>query len=263
MGARNRIAFGLRIGALAESELAVRQLHGTEELSVPFAFAIDFAPVSGEPLELAALLGAEADLSIRRPDRAERWVNGLCVRIDQTGVHAGRPAYRAVLAPRLVLAEERRSCRVFQDRTAVEIARDVLREHGIAHRSALQGTYPKLERCIQYRETDLAFVSRLLEEQGITYWFEHRQGEHTLVLGDAPSCFAPLPGGEELPYRTEIGDVAEDEYLFDVRRVQAMAPGGSRPAPATRSRSSIPTRTSSWPSRPDGSFGQAAGRGAP
>jgi type VI secretion system secreted protein VgrG len=224
---RNRVAFTLRIGALPETELIVRQLQGSEELSVPFVFAIDFTPASGAPLDLGALLCAEANLAIRRPDRATRWVNGICTRVDQTGVHAGRPAYRAVLAPRLVLAGERRNCRVFQDRTAVEIACEVLREQEIVHRSALQGSYPKREMCIQYRETDLAFLARLLEAEGITYWFEHQEGNHTLVLGDSPSCFVPLPGGEELPYRTEIGDVAEDEHLFDVRRVRAVGPGKS------------------------------------
>ncbi len=69
--------------------------------------------------------------------------------------------------------------------------------------SKLRGSYPKREMCVQYRESCLAFVSRLLEEEGIAYWFAHDSDGHVLVLGDDPKAFAPLPEGEELPYRVE------------------------------------------------------------
>ena len=110
---------------------------------------------------------------------------------------------------RPVLSGRRRS-RIFQGMTGVEIAVSVLKEWQVVHRVSLSGSYAKREYCVQHRETDFDFASRLLEEEGVFYYFEHGKGTHTLVLGDAKSAFAALPGGTRIAFRDE----------------QGMAPGG-------------------------------------
>jgi type VI secretion system secreted protein VgrG len=100
---------------------------------------------------------------------------------------------------------------IFQDRTALEIALSVLDEGGVAYRKSLTGKYLQREYCVQYRETDLDFASRLLEEEGIFYFFEHGKGTHTLVLGDARSACPSLPGGTRISYRDEQGMVPGEE----------------------------------------------------
>ena len=113
---------------------------------------------------------------------------------------------------------------MFQGQSAVEVAKALLGEHGVKLRDALSGRYPSRELCIQYRESDFAFVSRLLEEEGIAYWFEHERDGHTLVLGDAPSSFPALPGDGRLPFRREEGAVGDEEHVFALRRNLRVVP---------------------------------------
>jgi type VI secretion system secreted protein VgrG len=224
MAGGQRLTFELRLGSLSQDELRVRRIAGSEALSAPFRFEVEFTPLSGAPLELEPLVGAEAALSIRRPDGTERWVNGLCGRVALVGLEPGGPAYRAVLVPRLERLAAGEDCRVFQGRSAVEMVKALLDSHGVKHRDALAGRYLPRELCTQYRESDFAFVSRLLEEEGIAYWFEHASDGHTLVLGDAPGVFPALPGDVPLPFRREDGAVRDEEHVFALRRNLAVVP---------------------------------------
>src|SRR5512138_3550222 len=113
MELHGRLTLALRLGPYAEPDLPVTRLRGAEALSTPFRFEVDFLTAAGEPLDLAPLLAAEATLSLARPDGEARWVNGICTRIELVEVRAGRPAYRATLAPKLALLGETAGCRVF------------------------------------------------------------------------------------------------------------------------------------------------------
>ena len=225
MSAKARRVMRLRLGALSEGDLMVTRVTGVEALSEPFSFEVDFFTVADEPLDLEPLLAAEACLSLSRPGGAERFVNGICVRAEHVGVMAGRPRYRATIGPKLLLLDHGRGSRIFQGRSVPEIVKAVLDEGGIAHRSALGGSYPAREMCVRYRETGLELVTRLLAEEGIAYWFEHASDGHVLVLGDVPGAFAPLAGGDELPFRAEADAAGTEEYLFDVRRTRRVKPG--------------------------------------
>jgi type VI secretion system secreted protein VgrG len=227
MSGENRTVFELRLGSFTEDELAVTRISGAEALSEPFAFEVDFFPVSEEEIDLGPLLAAEARLSLRRPEGGERWVHGICARIEHRGLFAGKPRYRAVLAPKLVLLGETRDSRIFQLQSVPEIVKVVLDENRIAFQSKLRGSYPKREMCVQYGESCLAFVSRLLEEEGIAYWFAHDSDGHVLVLGDDPKAFAPLPEGEELPYRVDVQAAGDVEYLCALRRSSRVKPAKS------------------------------------
>jgi type VI secretion system secreted protein VgrG len=207
----DRIRFELSAGDLTEADLAVVRVAGTEAISEPYRFEVEVVPRSGEPLDLAALVGAEAVLAIRRPDGAERLVHGEALRVELAGVAAGVPRYRLAIGPRLArLAHVARS-RLFQGRSVPQIVGDVLGEHGVSHRLALSGSSPARDLVVQRRETDLAFVSRLLEAEGIWYRFEHSGGGHELVLGDASGALAERDGS--LPLRPETGQGDGEEHL--------------------------------------------------
>ncbi len=88
-------------------------------------------------------------------------------------------------------------CRIFQDKTAPDIIKEVFNDRGFTdYKSELheEGSCPKLEYCVQYRETDLNFVSRLMEQHGIYYFFKHEGGKHTLVLADSKSSHSARTG---------------------------------------------------------------------
>ncbi|HYD39954.1 MAG TPA: type VI secretion system tip protein TssI/VgrG [Anaeromyxobacter sp.] len=215
MPRKDRMHFDLRVGSLGESDVSVRRLHGVEDVSNPYCFEIDFFPVDGVPLDLEALIQSDAALCLRRPTGEERWIHGLCTYADCTGVEAGRPTYQVTIEPKLLLLARRHGCRVFQGQTAPEIVATILKEQGISHRLALSGSYPKRDLCIQYRETELAFVSRLLEDEGIAYWFEHSEQDHVMVLGDAPRAFTELPG--PVPHREDKALLDDEPHLYALR----------------------------------------------
>ncbi|MGC3999719.1 MAG: type VI secretion system tip protein TssI/VgrG [Anaeromyxobacter sp.] len=210
MARGERIAYELETGGFAEGQLVVWALHGREALNEPFAFSVRIGTPDGDPLDLAALLGGEATLTLRRPDGSERVVHGEVGRARLAGVAAGVPTYELQLVPRLARLAHAASSRIFQDVTVPDLVAEVLDAHGVKHRAAL-GSYPQREYVVQHQETDLAFVSRLLEEEGIGFCFEHEAGAHTLVLFDAADAGPSLD--EVLPLRQEEqgdGDVFAD-----------------------------------------------------
>jgi len=218
--AHARTILELKAGPLAPEDLRVVRVHGREALSEPFQLQVEFERRDGEPVALADVIGQEAQLTLRRADGAERIVHGLVGAVSLVEVRAGRPWYRARVVPRLALLAHKRSSRVFQDESVPDIVQAVLGEGEVACRLALSGSYPPREYCLQYRETDLAFVQRLLEEEGISYFFEHADGSHTLVLADAPGAFSDLAGGATLPFRPPhpSGDEAEEEHVTAIAR---------------------------------------------
>jgi type VI secretion system secreted protein VgrG len=132
------------------------------------------------------------------------------------GRSAGYTHYEAVLRPWLWLLTRASNCRIFQDKSVVDIVRDVCETGGYGgdvNLDALQlaGTYPALAYCVQYRETDFEFVSRLLEAAGIYYWFRHEAGRHTMVLADSYGAHADTPGYATVKFTGEEGRGIVDE----------------------------------------------------
>ncbi|MCA3801341.1 type VI secretion system tip protein TssI/VgrG, partial [Burkholderia sp.] len=118
--------------------------------------------------------------------------------------------YELIVRPWLWLATRRSDCRIFQNKTVPEIVQEVLSTYRFPIENHLAETYTPREYCVQYNETDAAFVSRLMEFEGIYYWFRHAEDTHTLMLSDAMSSHTALPGYETIPYiardRTAIAD---------------------------------------------------------
>jgi type VI secretion system secreted protein VgrG len=224
VGDRAHRRFRLQVGSLGEADVAVSRVSGAEGLSEPFRFEVDFAKLDGTAVTLERLLAVEARLAFVDGSDAERYVHGICVRAEHTGVVGGVAQYRVTIGPKLLLLGETEESRVFQEQSALEIAGAVLKEGGITFRQATSASYPSRPMCLQYRETDLAFVSRLLEEEGIAYWFEHTADGHTLVLGDAPGAFQALAGGDQLPFRQEAGMAADEDHIEALRRVSRVKP---------------------------------------
>ena len=217
MAGETKTVVELKAGSYAESDLSVRRVSGREALSEPFAFDVDFFPLDDAPLDLAALGGADALLTLRRPDGVARHVHGIVWSVELTGVEQHAPRYRARIVPRLARLGLVRRSRVFQAKSVPEIVKQVLDDAGVALRDALQGSHPVREYCLQYRESDLEFVSRLLEEEGIFYWFEHTEDAHTLVLADDKGGCVELAGDAVVPFLVpQAGDSPEEEHLFRI-----------------------------------------------
>lgn len=190
--------------------LKFHRLEGEEMLGQCFEFRIE-ALADSHSLSLADLLGKAVTVRIEQQDGSSRYLNGLVARAQLHGRRAARHyGYALVVRPWLWLATRRADCRIFQNQTVPQIVQQVLTPYGYPIKNRLVETYTPREYCVQYNETDAAFVSRLMETEGIYYYFEHAVGTHTLVLCDAMGSHNTLPGYATIPFigpdRTAIAD---------------------------------------------------------
>ncbi len=214
-----------RAGPLNESDVVVHRIVGSEGLSQPYGFDIDFFPASGDEVELADLCGTEALISMRRAEEPKRYVHGVLSSVRMTEVLNGKPRYQATLVPTLWRLRHVQNSRIFQDMAVTDIVKAVLDDGGVKQRWDLSGDYPTLPYCVQYRETDFDFVSRLLEDAGIFYFFEHEPDGHTQVLVDSVSS-AASGTPPTVPYRREIlaADKRDEEYLVRLAQARGVRP---------------------------------------
>ncbi|MCY1061621.1 type VI secretion system tip protein TssI/VgrG [Nannocystis sp. SCPEA4] len=202
----------------------VLAFEGVESTSAVYEYLIEVACLDDDYEDL---LDREACLTI------EGWieprkVHGYIHSVEYLGRAGAYHRMRLRLVPRLWCLDNRRASRIFQDTSTVDIVLGLLREHGIATprvRTVLHQTYAPRDYCVQYRESDLAFISRLLEEDGIFYYFEHTEADHVLVLCDNSAVCPEVPGGPLLPYREDHGLINAGEHVHGFRMRQAVRPG--------------------------------------
>ncbi len=219
--------FELEAGPHAAGELAVVSFEATEALSRPFEVFVALAAEHDLDVDVAGLIGKPALLTVHGADGEARFFNGVISRMSQSddGGSAQRRRFQAVIVPSLWLLKNTRKSRIFHELTTPEIVAKVLDEHKVKHQATLRANYHKREFCVQYRETDFQFVSRLLEEEGITYLFDHAQKEHTLQLLDAQADFQALPGGAEVVYRASAKMLATEEHVEALTSRVLLQPG--------------------------------------
>ncbi len=177
-----------------------KQLDMTEELGRLFSGEIEILSTSYSA-SFDDALGKNITVRLELPDDETRFFNGFVTRFTLAGADGDYIRYRATLKPWLWFLTRTADCRIFQEKTASDIILEVFRDHGFTDfDDRLSGTYRTREFCVQYRETDFDFVSRLMEEEGIYYYFKHEDGKHTLVLADGASSHDVISGYDEVPY---------------------------------------------------------------
>ncbi|WP_412062087.1 type VI secretion system Vgr family protein [Rubrivirga sp. IMCC45206] len=188
--------------ALSAATFRVVGFEGVETISQPYRFEIEL--VSDDPeVPFEDVIDGPATLTMYRGDEPSE-VGGIVVDFEQSHEAGGqsefRYAYRAVLVPRLWRLGLSFRSRIFQNLTVEEIVTKLLDDAGVEHEWTLSGAYAPREFTTQYKETDLAFVQRLLEFEGIAYHFSHGGGTETLVLTDDASTAKPIDGDDTIPY---------------------------------------------------------------
>ena len=201
----NPPAFTVQVGSHGADALSVSSISGTEALSHLFDFRVDFFAKDGNPIATSELLEQDALLTLSIRDSAPRYVHGWVREVESLGMKTGRRRYRAHVVPRLWRLTQHHRSRIFQQKSVPEIVQQVLDEAGIAHGGSLDGSHEPQEFCVQYRESDFDFISRLLESAGIFYSFEHTEDAHVLMLGDGSAAHSPIPGEARLPFRGPLG----------------------------------------------------------
>lgn len=188
---------------LADNELLFYQMEGSECLSVPFEFKLSLLSENAS-IKPEQLLGELLTVRIELADGNWRYFNGYATRFGQYENINEYIHYRVEVRPWLWLLTRASNCRIFQNKTAPDIISQVFRDQGFSDfEIKLNASYSTREYCVQYRETDFNFVSRLMEEEGIYYYFKHEQGKHTLVLVDANTSHDEFPGYAKIPYHAD------------------------------------------------------------
>lgn len=187
-----------RIRLEAGADLSLRRLHGREEVSRLFRYDLVLLGPSHD-LDLEGLLGTGATVEVDCQD-GPRHLHGIVADISYRGEMEDQARYDAVLVPWLWFLGRRVDCRIFQRMTAIDIVKRVVGRHGGELRDKLSGHYTERDYCVQYRESDLDFVCRLLEEEGVFFFFEHAQGRHALVLVDEVSSCPTRKGSATVPF---------------------------------------------------------------
>lgn len=212
---------------LSTEQLKFRAMRGHEGLSQLFEFEVDMVSTSFN-LDLKRLLGTSLTLAIS-DEGAPRHLNGTVVRFElvgranETGRHY---IYRALVQPWLWYLTRTSDCRIFQNQSVPEVLDAVLGKYGFQFEKRLSASYRPWEYCVQYQESDFAFVSRLMEHEGIAYHFEHGNGSHLLVLADDAGSYRKLPGHARIPYRPRDRVVNALEPCIDRWRVAEQITSG-------------------------------------
>ena len=186
---------------LGADEVLLAGFSGFECFSRLFEFELDLASLTAD-IDPAQIVGQEMSWTIDSPSGGTSHFAGIVRRFAAGGSDPqGFRRYSATIVPKMWLLTRRTSCRIFQGKTVTEIISMILDELGVSDTdiSQLMGTYEPLEFCVQYRESDFDFVSRLMEEFGIFYFFRFEEGKHTLFLADDIAAYQACDP-EELPF---------------------------------------------------------------
>ena len=184
---------------LGADVLLFHAMHAREEMSRVIGFELDLLSLKDD-IPIDDILGKSVTVKVALSSDAVRYFNGYVTRFSQGGKHGRYRRYYAVVHPWLWFLSRTADCRIFQEMTVPDILKKVFGEEPAnSFKMELTGSYRKWTYCVQYRETDLNFISRLMEHEGIYFYVKHGDGEHTVVLTDSYSghaLFQPKP----LPY---------------------------------------------------------------
>jgi type VI secretion system secreted protein VgrG len=197
---RQDLRAGILETPLGRDRLVLSRFDGSEGVSELFEWRIEALSSDGD-IDFDKLLGMNSTLTIHGTSGGKRKFDGIVTEAQWLGARGDFHAYRLVLRPWLWLLSHRTDCFIFHDKTVTSIIAEVFARHGqlAVFEDRTGGAWTPIEYCVQYRESDMAFVCRLMEEYGISHFFAHEDGSHRLVMVDNVIQFDAAPGGSR-PY---------------------------------------------------------------
>lgn len=233
---------------LGPDVLLLKDLSGGDELGRLFNYDLQLTSADGA-IDLNQLLGKPMSVALQLTGGNQRYFHGVVARCSQNVERGQFASYQVSLRPWLWLLTRTSDCRIFQHQTIPQIIKQVFRDLGFSDfEDALSRPYREWEYCVQYRETSFDFVSRLMEQEGIYYFFRHEKDRHVLVLADAYGAHQTVFGYESVPYFPPDGQHRERDHIDDWRLAQEVQPGSlelndydfQRPAASIEVRSAMP-----------------------
>jgi type VI secretion system secreted protein VgrG len=203
-------------------KLKFRSLSASEEMARLFEFNVLAVSEPDAVIDLKALLGTKASVALELPTGGPRQLHGIVASAGFDGIVGRRPSYRLTLRPWLWMLTRRSDTRIFQNKTIEQILRDVFSVYAADFEFDITAR-PQYEYCVQYRETDFNFVSRLMEEEGMYYFFTHTASQHKMVICDKMGKHAAFPGFAKVKFR-DTHDASLDFQAVEQWRSQFELP---------------------------------------
>ena len=202
---------------LGANVLLPERLTGVEGVSELFVYELELLAETQTAIDPKKIVGQKVCVGIQADDSGtQRYVNGIVSNFGLSGGDDEFLTYRATIVPNLWTLTLNKNTRVFQNQTVIDVIKAVLSPYSISPAIDTSETYTPLEYCTQYRETDFAFISRLMEQHGIFYYFKHTRDDHTLTLQDVSSKLSDCAVQSSFRYAPQQAD-SEGFYDFVVR----------------------------------------------
>ena len=215
---------------LGKDILLMGGFKGVEELSRLFTFKLGLFATRENLSKVVfdKLLGQEitVEADIYNGGReAHRYISGICVRFSQGNQDDDFTYYEAEIMPKFWLLSHQVRSRIFQQQSAVDIIKKIISDGGLDVSYQITGTFEKREYCVQYAESDFDFVSRLMEEEGIFYFFKFTAGGHQLIVANASTAHTVVDGLSTVEYETAEASASEADHVMDWIKFQEMRSG--------------------------------------
>ncbi len=209
---------------LGPNKLLLHSFTGSEGISQLFSYQLELLSESRE-IKFEDILGQEISFGVAGPDGNDqpRHIHGIVTAFSQLPSTSPLFCYRAVVSPKLWILTRKQYCRIFQKLTTPDILKKVFADMNVVWE--LQGSYTPRDYCVQYRETDFNFASRLMEEEGIFYFFRHAKNAHKLVIADNKSSHLDIPGESSLIYDETSGGTREEARVSSWMKTQELGSG--------------------------------------
>jgi type VI secretion system secreted protein VgrG len=200
---------------LGKDAFTFRELWGEESLSGLFRFDVELDSTSKD-VDFKKLVGKDLTVTCTLPGGKKRHFHGIVSRIVQGESDPKATRYRAEVRPKMWLLSLQSDCKIYQDKSVPDIVKEVLKSVGFTDITlSLSKTHAAREYCVQYRENALDFISRLMEDAGIFYYFKHEANKHVLVLGDDADAHVACPAGSAARVRHSVSDAAPVDEIWD------------------------------------------------
>jgi type VI secretion system secreted protein VgrG len=196
---------------------------GHEAVSHLFSFQLDLLAENRTAIAFDKLLGQSVTVRLAVSDAENRFFNGICNRFSQGSRGDTFTSYRMEIVPQFWLLTRRAQSRIFHHMTVPDILKKVLTGLDVTYE--IRGNFEPRDYCVQYRETDFNFACRLMEEEGIYYFFKHANGSHKMVLANTPQSHPAMPGNSTIIYEELGGGNRDDLRIFAWEKVQELRSG--------------------------------------
>lgn len=212
---------------LGKDVLLLAGFHGKESLSRLFSFELKLLS-ENHSISFDEIIGRPVSITLRRDESEERYFHGIIAQFEQ---YAGKDvtaqrlsSYHATMVPWTWLLTRTTDSRIFQNKSVPDIIEQIFREKGFSdYRLAVQEQHETRVYCVQYRETDFNFISRLMEDEGIYYYFVHEADKHTMVIADTPGRHQRL--SRTIPYQRSFGGRAGEDTISELHKSQEIQAG--------------------------------------